>query len=129
MQKNNNEIEKCCICGEEIEGYGNNALPLVRDLCCDDCNHEYVIPARVYYNAKEQGQQRMGHDFILALNQEAVVGAKVLIVEMKDEPQYRSKFGIIEYIDDLGQLHGTWGGCALIPSEDTYFIIKQRKGL
>ena len=28
----------CCICNEKIEGIGNNARPLVRGVCCDDCN-------------------------------------------------------------------------------------------
>lgn len=51
------------------------------------------------------------------------VGDKIRIIEMKGEPQYTGKVGIVEHIDDIGQLHGTWGGCALIPSEDTYEII------
>ena len=51
------------------------------------------------------------------------VGDKIRIIEMKGEPQYNGKVGIVEHIDDIGQLHGTWGGCALIPGEDTYEII------
>ena len=39
---------KCVICGEEYEGYGNNPYP-VKDYgkCCDKCNLEKVIPARI----------------------------------------------------------------------------------
>lgn len=40
---------KCCICGKEINGYGNNPWPLhTKDgqRCCDDCNWK-VIAARV----------------------------------------------------------------------------------
>lgn len=39
---------KCCICGKEIEGYGNNPSP-VKDEgeCCDSCNMRYVITARL----------------------------------------------------------------------------------
>ena len=39
---------KCCICGNEINGYGNNPEP-VRDngVCCMMCNYEMVIPARI----------------------------------------------------------------------------------
>lgn len=40
---------KCCICGEEFEGYGNNPAPVVEDedaRCCDGCNLASVIPAR-----------------------------------------------------------------------------------
>ena len=31
-------IEECCLCGKYIEGYGNNAMPLVDGRCCDECN-------------------------------------------------------------------------------------------
>lgn len=37
----------CCICGEEIEGYGNNAAPYKAGRCCDACNIKFVIPARM----------------------------------------------------------------------------------
>ena len=51
------------------------------------------------------------------------VGQKVVIIEMSGEPQYSGKSGEIKFIDALGQLHGTWGGCALIPSEDRFYIV------
>lgn len=41
---------KCCICGEEFQGVGNNPYPVVKDegaRCCDDCNTLFVIPARI----------------------------------------------------------------------------------
>lgn len=38
------------------------------------------------------------------------IGMKIRIIEMRDEPAYTNKIGIIKHIDDLGQLHGTWGG-------------------
>lgn len=49
-------------------------------------------------------------------------GDKIRIISMAGEPQYTGKTGIIEFIDDIGQIHGTWGGCALIPGEDDYII-------
>ena len=30
----------------------------------------------------------------------------------------------VTHIDDAGQIHGTWGGCALIPGVDEYKVIK-----
>ena len=38
----------CCLCGEEFEGYGNDPAPLKESgECCDRCNAEKVIPARL----------------------------------------------------------------------------------
>lgn len=52
------------------------------------------------------------------------VGDEIKIIEMKDEPSYTGKTGVVEFIDDIGQLHGTWGGCALIPEIDKFDKIK-----
>lgn len=43
-------MKRCCICGEKIEGMGNNAWPIVNDerkRCCDVCNYTYVLAARI----------------------------------------------------------------------------------
>jgi hypothetical protein len=40
----------CCICHNDVSGYGNNPEPVNNDddaECCDDCNGMYVIPARM----------------------------------------------------------------------------------
>ena len=39
--------KKCCICGCEFYGWGNNPWPYKGDSCCDSCNSMYVIPARI----------------------------------------------------------------------------------
>lgn len=46
------------------------------------------------------------------------VGDKIRIVCMNGEPEYSGRVGIVEHIDDIRQIHGSWGGCALIPSVD-----------
>ncbi len=57
------------------------------------------------------------------------VGDKIKIISMEGEPQYTGKEGVVDCIDDAGQIHGTWGGCAIIPSVDKYEIINnQTKG-
>jgi DNA-directed RNA polymerase subunit RPC12/RpoP len=48
---------RCCICGKEIDGFGNNPYPLcgkedTDSRCCDECNWKFVIPGRVN-SAKE----------------------------------------------------------------------------
>ena len=57
------ETKKCCICGKEIKGWGNNPEGAVWktydgdielpefgpfDRCCDECNAKYVVPGRIY---------------------------------------------------------------------------------
>lgn len=40
--------ERCIICGKPIVGYGNNPWPLHKvGKCCDECNTNKVIPARL----------------------------------------------------------------------------------
>lgn len=53
------------------------------------------------------------------------IGDTIRIIEMKGEPQYDGKEGVVEFIDCIGQIHGTWGGCAVIPEEDIFQIIKK----
>ena len=53
------------------------------------------------------------------------VGDKIRIIEMKDEPHYTEREGVVKYIDDAGQIHGTWGGCALISGLDEFVIVKE----
>lgn len=57
------------------------------------------------------------------MTKKAKVGDTIRILEMKGEPQYTGKIGVVEFIDDIGQIHGSWGGCALQPENDTYEIL------
>ena len=51
------------------------------------------------------------------------IGSKIVIIEMKQEQNYSGKYGTVLRIDDIGQIHGTWGGCALIPDIDIYLVL------
>jgi len=53
------------------------------------------------------------------------VGDTIRINYMKDEPQYTGKEGVIRTIDDFGQLHGSWGGLAVVPDFDDFEIIRK----
>jgi hypothetical protein len=53
------------------------------------------------------------------------VGDYIKIIKMKDEPQYTNREGMVTHIDDAGQIHGTWGGCAIVPEVDIYMIIER----
>lgn len=53
------------------------------------------------------------------------IGDIIRIVDMDGEPQYSSKEGEVTHIDSMGQIHGTWGGCALIPGVDSFEIVEK----
>ena len=56
----------------------------------------------------------------------ARIGDTIRINHLEGEDnRYDGKEGIITSIDDRGQLHGTWGGLAVIPQEDDFTIIKR----
>lgn len=40
-----------------------------------------------------------------------------------EDNRYDGKEGVIENIDAIGQLHGTWGGLAVIPEADDFRVI------
>lgn len=52
---------KCSICGKEFDDWGNNPYPVTKgvdDRCCDKCNDEFVIPARIEEMSKSRSVQR-----------------------------------------------------------------------
>lgn len=53
------------------------------------------------------------------------IGDYIRILRMIDEPEYTGRQGYVTSIDDIGQLHGTWGGLAVIPGEDDYVVIEE----
>lgn len=47
-------------------------------------------------------------------------------INFMDDPyatNYVGRTGKVTRIDDMGQIHGTWGGCALIPGVDSFEVI------
>jgi len=54
---------------------------------------------------------------------EIKVGKHIKIIDMVGEPTYKGKVGRITDIDDAGQLHGTWGGLAIIPDQDKFELV------
>ena len=54
---------------------------------------------------------------------EVKIGDKIKIIEMEGEPLYNGKEGFVISIDSIGQIHGTWGGCALIEGVDKFIIL------
>ena len=52
-----------------------------------------------------------------------LLGKTIQIINMEGEPQYSGRRGVITRIDDAGQLHGSWGGCAVIPDVDRFEVV------
>ena len=52
-------------------------------------------------------------------------GDKIRILYMEGEPKYAGKEGFVTHVDDAGQIHGTWGGCAIIPETDSYEVMER----
>ena len=54
------------------------------------------------------------------------IGDTIKIIKMEGEPQYTNREGLATHIDDAGQIHGTWGGCAVITEVDNFIGIKMK---
>lgn len=54
------------------------------------------------------------------------IGDTIRIDYMEGEPDYTEREGVVKSIDDAGQIHGTFGGCAVIPGTDSFTIIKKK---
>lgn len=52
-------------------------------------------------------------------------GTLIRIINMKGEPTYSNRIGEVVMVDDIGQIHGTWGGCAINPETDSFEILQQ----
>ena len=51
-------------------------------------------------------------------------GMKVRIIHLDGEDnRYDGKEGVIEFVDAIGQLHGSWGGLAIIPDVDEFELV------
>jgi len=49
MNPNTLPTNTCTLCGNQFKGYGNNTQPLIEGICCNKCNNEKVIPARLCF--------------------------------------------------------------------------------
>lgn len=60
-------------------------------------------------------------------NEKAKAGDIIKIIRLDDpyDSTYPGRVGEVKFVDGAGQLHGTWGGLAVIPEVDEYVIIKK----
>ena len=52
------------------------------------------------------------------------MGDIIRIIYMSGIDSYSGRVGVVRHIDDMGQLHGTWGGLALIPELDDFIVLE-----
>ena len=55
MSTSKRATHKCCICGHQFAGEGNNPTPVEHhdgDMCCDECNANIVIPIRLFLHQR-----------------------------------------------------------------------------
>ena len=52
-------------------------------------------------------------------------GTRIRITKLDDpfDDSYPGKEGEVKFIDDMGQLHGTWGFLAVIPESDEFIVL------
>ena len=58
------------------------------------------------------------------------IGDTIRIIRMNDDGgkdlqarMYNGRSGVVEHIGSIGQMHGTWGGLAVIPGVDDFEVI------
>lgn len=55
-----------------------------------------------------------------------LVGKAILIVNIGDKDEFSDRYigrvGVVESVDSIGHLHGTWGGMVIIPEEDDFIV-------
>jgi hypothetical protein len=64
------DLPKCCLCGIQFVGFGNNPYPLKDEKhdCCNDCNTTKVIPARLrVVKIGQEGKRTTDEEFIKSL--------------------------------------------------------------
>jgi len=52
-------------------------------------------------------------------------GTRIRITKLEDpfDSTYPGREGEIKFIDDAGQLHGTWGFLAVVPESDEFIVL------
>ena len=105
------DAQNCVICGKPIVGYGNNAAPVADGKCCDQCNRDVVIPARLKAlqnnkldEDKKDDKEEQPEEFI-AKNEETgeIVADDPKPEEAKELPDVELKNNLLEpeTIDDI----------------------------
>lgn len=133
-----NAMKECGL-GDEIKEMRTRAMSSDYNNLCAVCQ-EYIDRCNEIHDEFDDSYEVEGLEFVtdgisinegLTKNQleDMYLGKKIKIGAMInpdstiDDSRYNGKEGTVELIDDMGQLHGTWGGLAVIPGVDDFKII------
>ena len=89
----------------------------------DTCKRIVTAESEIEVKQMIESLSDMNYERTVERIRQIEVGDKVKIIKMKDYEKYNNTLGEITSIDSLGQLHGTWGGLALIPGEDDFKVM------
>lgn len=90
----------------------------------DDSLWDFLIED-VKNGAVELDNERMYWEIDDRIYETTYRAKKIRIKSMMGEPSYAGREGYVQYVDDAGQMHGTWGGCAVDPNVDEYDEIEE----
>jgi hypothetical protein len=51
------------------------------------------------------------------------IGMLFILLRVSHKGYYTDREGVVTHIDDAGQIHGTWGGCAIVSEVDEFIIL------
>ena len=75
------------------------------------------------YQSSEQSKTAIAKMYSENNKEKNSAGLEIIIIDMKDEKDYAGRYGTVVHIDGIGQLYGFWGGCAVIPDVDVFFVL------
>lgn len=96
----------CCICGQEFEGIGNNAEPVMNGVCCTHCNSKAVLPLRLYYTMDNPRKAAL----LLTVDNE------ICVVNPKDK--YFTLKELQDAVDGLIAVAGFYLNCIVVCNEE-----------
>lgn len=114
----------CDICGKDAGEYGNNAAPVKKGICCNDCNTNIVIPARL----KNAGmtEEKISTTAELLRNSEARTKHQMNVLT-----EYKSIYNLLELHlkkinGELNRIMDLIGKYEKIPSRNRYNEVLRR---
>lgn len=93
-------------------------------VCFDEFIDTYFYDEPEYMLKLLASNEKLQEEYRKMVNQKKMVQIDdhITIKKMIGEPQYTGKSGIVTHFDDADQIHGTWGGLAIVPDADEFEI-------